>query len=115
MIKIWDAAAGVCLMDLEGHDNWIRDIVLHPSGGYLISVADDKTIRIWSTEETQRCRVIANAHEHFIYSVGKYFSLRDNLLKCKFQTSTRNFHMLQRAVQTLPSRSGNVDEFYRSN
>lgn len=70
MIKIWDALSGACLMDLEGHDNWIRDIVLHPSGGYLISVADDKTIRIWSTEETQRCRVIANAHEHFIYSVG---------------------------------------------
>jgi platelet-activating factor acetylhydrolase IB subunit alpha len=70
VIKVWDALAGVCLMDLEGHDNWIRDIVLHPSGAYLISCADDKTIRIWSMEDSQRCRVI-NAHDHFIYSVGK--------------------------------------------
>ncbi|KAI6201766.1 Platelet-activating factor acetylhydrolase IB subunit alpha [Aphelenchoides besseyi] len=68
VIKVWDALAGVCLFDLEGHDNWIRDMVMHPSGPYLISVADDKTIRIWSMEETQRCRVI-QGHDHFIYSV----------------------------------------------
>uniref|UniRef100_A0A1I7STR7 Lissencephaly-1 homolog n=1 Tax=Bursaphelenchus xylophilus TaxID=6326 RepID=A0A1I7STR7_BURXY len=68
VIKIWDALSGACLMDLEGHDNWIRDMVLHPSGAYLISVADDKCMRVWSMEETQRCRVI-NAHDHFIYSV----------------------------------------------
>lgn len=66
-------------MDLEGHDNWIRDIVLHPSGGYLISVADDKTLRIWSTEETQRCRVIVNAHDHFIYSVGRFSIILDDV------------------------------------
>lgn len=68
VIKIWNALNGECLQDLEGHDNWIRAMVLHPSGAYLLSVADDATMRVWSMEETQRCRVI-NAHDHFINSV----------------------------------------------
>lgn len=76
VIKIWDALSGACLIDLEGHDNWIRDMVLHPSGAYLISVADDKSMRVWSVEETQRCRVI-NAHDHFIYSVGMYIVINN--------------------------------------
>jgi WD40 repeat protein len=30
-----------------GHDNWIRALVFHPSGKYLLSASDDKTIKVW--------------------------------------------------------------------
>lgn len=38
----------------------------HPSGKYLISVSDDKSIRIWDLQQGRATKVIHDAHEHFI-------------------------------------------------
>lgn len=52
-----------------GHDNWVREIVIHPSGKYLVSVSDDKSIRIWDLK-TGRCVKTIEAHSHFVTSVA---------------------------------------------
>jgi platelet-activating factor acetylhydrolase IB subunit alpha len=50
-----------------GHDNWVRALVFHPGGKYLLSAADDKTIRCWDLEQAGRCiRTIDEAHSHFV-------------------------------------------------
>jgi platelet-activating factor acetylhydrolase IB subunit alpha len=50
-----------------GHDNWVRALVFHPGGKYLLSSADDKTIRCWDLEQQGRCvKTIEEAHSHFI-------------------------------------------------
>ncbi|KAI1825878.1 nuclear distribution protein pac-1a [Xylaria intraflava] len=68
-IRIWDAR-GTCLMTLVGHDNWVRALVFHPGGKYLLSVADDKTLRCWDLSQDGRCiRVIGEPHERFITSL----------------------------------------------
>ena len=46
-IKLWEAKSGKCILTLVGHDNWISDLVFHTNGKYLISVSDDKTMRVW--------------------------------------------------------------------
>ena len=46
-IRIFDVKSGRCVVILSGHDNWITDLYFHPNGRYLISTADDKSIRIW--------------------------------------------------------------------
>lgn len=56
---------------LNGHDNWVRGIVFHPGGKYLISASDDRTIRCWDIRN-KRCLKTINAHQHFCTSVGKY-------------------------------------------
>ena len=33
-------------MTFASHENWVRCVIFHPSGKYLISSSDDKTIRI---------------------------------------------------------------------
>jgi platelet-activating factor acetylhydrolase IB subunit alpha len=48
-----------------GHDNWIRGIVFHPSGKFLLSASDDKTIRVWELS-TGRCLKTVEAHGHFV-------------------------------------------------
>lgn len=65
-IKLWDSR-GTCIKTLVGHDNWVTAVVFHPSGKYLLSVADDRSIRCWDLSQEAKCiKVLSSAHEHFI-------------------------------------------------
>ncbi|KAI1343729.1 WD domain-containing protein [Xylariaceae sp. FL0016] len=64
-IRLWDAR-GNCLKVLVGHDNWVRGLVFHPGGKYLLSVSDDKSIRCWDLSQEGKCvKVVSDAHKHF--------------------------------------------------
>ncbi|XP_017779190.1 PREDICTED: lissencephaly-1 homolog [Nicrophorus vespilloides] len=67
-IRIWDVGAGVCLITLIGHDNWVRGCVFHPGGKFLVSASDDKTLRVWDLRN-KRCQKTLEAHKHFCTSV----------------------------------------------
>jgi len=65
-INIWDVR-GTLIKTLIGHDNWVRGLVFHPGGKYLISVGDDKTIRCWDlSQEGRLVKTIDEAHGHFV-------------------------------------------------
>ena len=64
-IKLWDAR-GMCVRTLVGHDNWVRAVVFHPGGKYLLSVSDDKTLRCWDLTQDGKCVRVLAAHEQFI-------------------------------------------------
>ena len=57
-IRIWDASTGLCLATLLGHDNWVRGLAFHPGGKYLLSVSDDKSLRIWDVAHRFASKVI---------------------------------------------------------
>ncbi len=68
-IKLWDGR-GTLIKTLVGHDNWVRGLVFHPGGKYLLSVADDKTIRCWDLAQEGKCvKVVDDAHAHFVSCV----------------------------------------------
>jgi platelet-activating factor acetylhydrolase IB subunit alpha len=65
-IRLWDAR-GTGFMTLVGHDNWIRALVFHPGGKYLLSASDDKTVRCWDLSQEGRCvKVVGEPHERFV-------------------------------------------------
>ena len=65
-IRIWDAR-GTLIKTLLGHDNWVRGLVFHPGGKYLLSVADDKTLRCWDlSQEGKLVKTLDEAHGHFV-------------------------------------------------
>ncbi|KAJ5779737.1 hypothetical protein N7457_007457 [Penicillium paradoxum] len=67
-IRIWDTR-GNCIKTLVGHDNWVRSLVFHPGGKYLLSVSDDKTMRCWDLTQEFKCVRTIVAHGHFISSL----------------------------------------------
>lgn len=65
-IRIWDTRGNI-IMTLKGHDNWVRGLVFHPGGKYLISVSDDKTLRCWDlSQEGKLVKTIDDVHGHFV-------------------------------------------------
>lgn len=66
VVKLWDTR-GNLLKTLVGHDNWVRAIVFHPGGKYLISASDDKMLRCWDLAQEGKCvKTVEDAHGHFI-------------------------------------------------
>jgi len=68
-IKLWDCQTGQMLRNLAGHDNWVRALVFHPSGKFLLSAGDDYTIRVWELS-TGRCMKVVQAHGHFVTTLA---------------------------------------------
>jgi WD40 repeat protein len=52
-IRLWDAASGKPLGELEGHTEWICELVFSPDGLRLYSASADQTIRIWDVGRQQ--------------------------------------------------------------
>ncbi|KAJ4417730.1 Lissencephaly-1 [Gnomoniopsis sp. IMI 355080] len=65
-IRLWNAQ-GICIKTLIGHDNWVRALVFHPGGKYLLSVSDDKTLRCWDLSQEGKCvKKLEDVHAHFV-------------------------------------------------
>lgn len=50
-IRVWDAASGKSIGELEGHSSWISNLVFSKDGRLLYSSSGDQTIRIWDMEQ----------------------------------------------------------------
>jgi len=53
------------------HDNWVRGILFHPGGKHLLSVSDDKTLRVWDIANKRNSKTV-EAHSHFVTSIGEW-------------------------------------------
>lgn len=69
-VRLWDAIRGQQLMVFSAHESWVRCVVMHPSGKYVISSSDDKSIRVMDLKEGRCLRTIGDAHTHFITSIA---------------------------------------------
>lgn len=44
-VLLYNAGTGQLIHRFEGHNNWVRDVVFHPGGRYLLTASDDKVRR----------------------------------------------------------------------
>jgi len=74
-VRLWSLATSQCLAVFKAHENWVRAIVLHPSGNYIISAGDDRSIRVLDINSNRCLRTIENAHSHFVTSIAMHHTL----------------------------------------
>jgi platelet-activating factor acetylhydrolase IB subunit alpha len=43
-VKLWSIKSASCLMSFEAHENWVRGVLIHPNGRFIISCGDDRSI-----------------------------------------------------------------------
>ena len=88
-VRLWNISTFTCLSVFKYHENWVRSVLIHPSGKYILSAGDDRTIRVMDIS-SQRClRTIQEAHPHFVTCIAMHPSLPimvsggvDQTIKC---------------------------------
>jgi WD40 repeat protein len=68
-IRIWEAATGRLLRQLDGHTGWVCKLVFTRDGRRLISAATDQSIRFWDTSNWTETQVL-RGHTDEVHSVA---------------------------------------------
>lgn len=66
LIRGWNFLNGNQLFEFRGHENWVKGLAVLEQYDYLVSIGEDKTIRIWDLLKKKQISVKQNAHDHFI-------------------------------------------------
>lgn len=80
-IVIWSLKSGMAMMTLKGHENWVRGVLFHPCGRFLISCADDQSIRVWDLahQRERESNSIKQPHDNSFVSCIDWHPGRDLL------------------------------------
>ncbi|KAL7511304.1 hypothetical protein ACHAXN_011073 [Cyclotella atomus] len=89
-VRLWSVSnGGSCLMTFRAHENWVKGVVVHPSGNYVLSCGDDRSIRVFDIKSNRCMRTIEDAHPHFVNCITMHYTLPimisggvDNSVKC---------------------------------
>ena len=53
-VNLWDAESGRLLASFQGHQEDVEAVAFYPGGSRLISVSEDKTIKVWDIAEKRQ-------------------------------------------------------------
>lgn len=89
-VRLWSVAnGGSCLMTFRAHENWVRGVLVHPSGNHVLSCGDDRSIRVFDIKSNRCLRTIEDAHPHFVTTIAMHHTLPilvsggvDHTVKC---------------------------------
>lgn len=74
-VRLWSISSASCLQIFTAHENWVKSVLIHPSGNYIISAGDDRTIRVFDIKADRCLRTLENAHDHFISTLDMHHTL----------------------------------------
>jgi len=69
-VRLYKLDTGEPLLILHGHNNWVRELIFHPNGKFLLSVSDDRSIRVWDLTKRRTFYTLDDAHELFVQSLS---------------------------------------------
>jgi WD40 repeat protein len=67
--RLWDAATGVQIYDLIGHEGGVRSVAFSPDGARIVTASNDKTARLWDAT-TGKCVAVLSGHEQEVVTAA---------------------------------------------
>jgi WD40 repeat protein len=67
-VRLWNIASQTCLHKFQMHENWVRSVLIHPSGNYILAAGDDRSIRVLDVASHRCLRHLENAHPHLLHA-----------------------------------------------
>ena len=67
-IYMWDVDTGNLINTFSGHHGWVNSVCFSPSGDYMLSASNDKTVRLWSLKSADS--IILRGYESAITSIA---------------------------------------------
>jgi WD40 repeat protein len=61
-VKLWDVATGAALATLEGHEDWVRLVLIDAHGRRIVTCSSDRTARVWDVA-TRRALHVLRGHD----------------------------------------------------
>lgn len=74
-VRLWSISTASCIAVFAAHENWVKSVLIHPSGNYVVSCGDDRTIRVFDIKANRCLRTLENAHNHFVSSLDMHHTL----------------------------------------
>lgn len=74
-VRLWSISGVSCLAVFNQHENWVRSVLIHPSGNYVLSSGDDKSIRVFDIKSNRCLRTLDSAHPHFVTCLAMHHTL----------------------------------------
>lgn len=74
-VRLWNIASQTCLHKFQMHENWVRSVLIHPSGNYILAAGDDRSIRVLDVASHRCLRHLENAHPHFVTCLSMHPTL----------------------------------------
>lgn len=74
-VRLWKISSGECLAVFNSHENWVRSVLIHPNGKYIISCGDDRSMRVFDIQAKRCLRTLDHAHDHFVASMDMHHTL----------------------------------------
>jgi platelet-activating factor acetylhydrolase IB subunit alpha len=74
-VRLWSIASQTCLHQFQVNENWVRAVLIHPSGNYIFAAGDDRSIRVLDIASKRCLRHLEDAHPHFVTSLSMHPTL----------------------------------------
>lgn len=65
-IRVWCLLSAQCIATYTDHNNWVRQVMFHPSAPLIFSCSDDRSIRVHDIKTGRCVRALEDAHSHFV-------------------------------------------------
>ena len=101
----------------EGHLDYIRCLCVHPRLPYLISCADDQTIRLWNWENNWKLEEVFTGHEHYIMYICMHPDNPNIIASGSLDSTVRvwNFNMDEKYEAFSNNRHQKEYPYYQQN
>ncbi|XP_074289838.1 coatomer subunit beta'-1-like [Silene latifolia] len=70
MIRVYDYNNEEKIKEFKGHEDYIRNIVVHPNQSYILSSSDDHLIKLWDWENDWSCVRTFEGHSHYVMQLA---------------------------------------------